>query len=176
MAEAKAAAPSPERGPAPSGSKPTLFIALAVINMLVVIGVGVMLYLGQKKNEAQPNIEDVVRGEKETLEAEKDAKDFIGKVIPLETFLVNLAGSRGRKLVKINMELEVSDDAAIEEIEKIKPKIRDYIIMIVSSKSFAEVETKEGKDELRSEIQNQVNLFLTRGKIQRVYFTEFIFN
>ena len=89
---------------------------------------------------------------------------------------MNLSGSRGRKLAKVNMEIEVNNDEVQEEIEKLKPKIRDVIIIILSSKSYAQVSTKEGKDSLRDEIRDKVNLFLTKGRIQRVYFTEFIYN
>lgn len=176
MAEA---APSPApSSPEPSGSggKPTLFILLAVINMAVVIGVGVMLYLSQKKKEAEPGIDDVIKGEHEKVQQEEKSKEFIGKLVPLETFLVNVSGSRGRKLVKINMELELTNSEVQEEVEKIKPKIRDYIIIIVSSKTFNEISTKEGKNTLRDEIKNQINLFLTKGQINKVYFTEFILN
>ena len=74
------------------------------------------------------------------------------------------------------MELEVNNAEVQEEIEKIKPKIRDYIIIIASSKSFAEISTKEGKDALRDEVRNQINLFLTKGQINKVFFTEFLFN
>ena len=74
------------------------------------------------------------------------------------------------------MELEVTNAEVQEEVEKIKPKIRDYIIIIASSKTFAEISTKEGKDALREEIKNQINLFLTKGQINKVYFTEFILN
>jgi flagellar protein FliL len=167
------AAPEPSGG---SGGKPTLFILLAIINMAVVIGVGVMLYLGQKKKEAEPGIDDVIKGEHEQVKKEEQSKDFIGKLVPLETFLVNVSGSRGRKLVKMNMELELTNSEVQEEVEKIKPKIRDYIIIIASSKTFAEISTKEGKDALREEIKNQINLFLTKGQITKVYFTEFILN
>jgi flagellar FliL protein len=176
VAEANAQ-PAPAPAPQPSGGsggKPTLFILLAVINMVVVMGVGAMLYLGQKKKEAEPGIDDVIKGEHEQVKKEEQSKDFIGKLVPLETFLVNVAGSRGRKLVKINMELELTSSEVQEEVEKIKPKIRDYIIIIASSKTFAEISTKEGKDALREEIKNQINLFLTKGQIVKVYFTEFI--
>lgn len=177
MAEQNAApAQSPDGAGSSSGGKPTLFILLAVINMAVVFGVGVMLYLGQKKKEAQPGIDDVIKGEAEKVHEEETSKEFIGKLVPLETFLVNISGSRGRKLVKINMELEVTNAEVQEEVEKIKPKIRDYIIIIASSKTFAEISTKEGKDALREEIKNQINLFLTKGQITKVYFTEFILN
>lgn len=142
--------------------------------MAVVMGVGFMLYLGQKKKEGEPGIDDVIKGESEKLHEETTSKEFIGRLVPLETFLVNVSGTRGRKLVKINMELEVTNAEVQEEVEKIKPKIRDYIIIITSSKTFAEISSKEGKDALREEIKNQLNLFLTKGKITKVYFTEFI--
>ena len=144
--------------------------------MAVVIGVGVMLYLGQKKKDLEPGIDDVIKGEHEQVQKDEKNKEFIGKLVPLETFLVNVSGSRGRKLVKMNMELEVTNAEVQEEVEKIKPKIRDYIIIIASSKTFGEISTKEGKDALREEIKNQINLFLTKGQITRVYFTEFILN
>lgn len=177
MAEQNAAAPAPApEASSSSGGKPTLFILLAVINMAVVIGVGAMLYLGQKKKEAQPGIDDVIKGEAEKTAEEANSKEFIGKLVPLETFLVNVSGSRGRKLVKMNMELEVTNAEVQEEVEKIKPKIRDYIIIIASSKTFNEISTREGKDALREEIKNQLNLFLTKGQITKVYFTEFILN
>lgn len=179
MAEANATPAAAPAAPGPSGSsggKPTLFILLAIINMAVVMGVGVMLYLGQKKKAMEPGIDDVIKGEHEQVQKDEQSKEFIGKLVPLETFLVNVSGSRGRKLVKMNMELEVTNAEVQEEVEKIKPKIRDYIIIIASSKTFNEISTKEGKDALRDEIKNQINLFLTKGQINKVYFTEFILN
>lgn len=179
MAEKNAATQvesAPAAAAAPSGQKPTLFIILALVNMLVVLGVGAMLFLGQKKKDAEPKIDDVIKGEAETQEAEKKSQDFIGQLIPLETFLVNLSGSRGNRLMKINMELEVDNAEVATEIDRIKPKIRDIIIIILSSKSYLQISSREGKDILRSEIKDQVNLFLTKGQIKRVYFTEFIAN
>lgn len=178
MAEEKAA-PQETEGPASGGGgkqKPTLFIILAVVNMAVVLGVGAMLWMGQKHKAAQPGIEDVIQGESEHLVEDAHNEEFIGKLVPLETFLVNLSGSRGRKLAKINMELEVSSVVVQEEIEQLKPKIRDIIIIILSSKTYAQISTKEGKEQLREEIRDQVNLFLTKGQISKVYFTEFIFS
>lgn len=182
MADAKAAqqaapTPTPEvSGGGSHGQKPTLFIILAVVNMFFVMAVGTMLYLGEKKKAAEPGLDHVIKGEAETQKVVEEQKEFIGKVVPLETFLVNLSDSRGRKLAKINLELEVSNNDVQEEIEKLKPKVRDIIIIILSGKSYQQISNKEGKDALRDEIRDQVNLFLTKGQIKKVYFTEFIFN
>lgn len=180
MAEENAAASAPvPAAPAggPSSKQPILLMALAVVNMLVVAGVGFMLYKGKKQEAAEPKIEHVIKGEHETQQAEAaEEKTFVGKVIPLETFIVNLAGSKGRRIAKVNMEIELKGESVQEEIEKRKAQIRDIIIILLSGKTYDEVSTKEGKELLREEIKDTVNAFLTKGKIQNVYFTEFIYN
>lgn len=173
-AAVEAAAPA---GGGSSGQKPIILIVMAVINMLIVAGVGFMLYQGRKKEAAEPKIDNVIKGEAQAQEKEKtEEKDFVGKVIPLETFIVNLAGSKGRKVAKVNMELELKGDKVAEEIEKRKAQIRDIIIIILSSKTYEEVATREGKDALRGEIKDTINSFLVQGKISNVFFTEFLYN
>lgn len=160
-----------------SGTKPALLYILVVINMLVVGGVGAMVYLGKKKEAEHATIEKVVEGEHQAQKEETEkADEFVGKMIPMETFYVNLAGNRGNRLLKVNMELEVESEKVIEEIEKRKPQIRDIIIIILSSKTFKDLESKQGKEGLRDEIKDAVNSFLTKGKIKHVHFTEFIYN
>lgn len=179
MAEQNAAPqePTAEKPPEVKVQRPTFFIVLAIVNMLVVATVAVLLYKGRKKEEAQPKIDDVITGEAHA-QAEEQVEDekVIGELIPMETFLVNLAGSRGNKVAKINLELEVDGTKVLEEIDKRKPQVRDIIIILLSSKTFEQVSTREGKDALRDEIRDTVNSFLTKGHIKRVYFTEFIFN
>lgn len=175
-AAAKAAAP-PAGNESGSGGKPVLLYALVVLNMLVVAGVGAMLYLGKKKEAEQPTLDKVIHGEAEAQhEEKKEEEDFVGKMIPMETFLVNLSGNRGNKLLKVNMELEVEGERISEEIDKRKPQVRDIIIILLSSKTYAQMESPEGKEFLREEIRETVNSFLTKGKIKRVHFTEFIVN
>ncbi len=189
MAEDNAAAKqAADGGQGSSGGKPIILYALVVLNMLVVAGVGFMLYAGKKKEDAhQKTIEAVVNGKAEGEHGAagghgeahgEDADEGVGlgKMIPMETFLVNLSGNRGNKVLKVNMELEVEGEKIADEIDKRKPQIRDIIIILLSSKTYAQLSTTEGKEFLRDEIKDTVNSFLTKGKIKRVLFTEFIFN
>lgn len=180
VAEEKAAAPDNHSSSSgSSGQKPILFIILAVVNMLVVAGVGYMIWAGKKKESAEPKLEHVIKGEHEAQEKEKhEEKEVVGRVVPLETFIVNLAGSKGRKVAKVNIEIELKDVGGnvADEIDKRKAQVRDIIIIILSSKSYEEVSNREGKDNLRSEIKDTINSFLTKGKITNVFFTEFIYN
>lgn len=175
---AEAAEKKQEFEDAPKAGKPMILYALVIINMLVVAGVGFMVYSGKKKEAAQPGISDVIAGEHEAQNdpgAQIDEKDFVGTMVPMEMFLVNLSGANGRKLLKVLMELEVEGTKVQEEIEKRKPQIRDIIITLLSSKTYEQVSSVEGKEYLREEVRDTVNSFLTKGKIKRVLFTEFIY-
>lgn len=177
MAEEKAKAPEAAAAApaaAPAGQKPILLIILVVINMAVVIGVGFMVW--KAKQSPPPTIDQIVAGEKQQAEAEKVVTEEVGKVIPLETFIVNLANSKGRKVLKVNMELEVTGSEIVQEVDNRKAQIRDFIIIILSVKTYEQISTKEGKDDLRTEIKDKVNSFLSKGKITNVYFTELIYN
>lgn len=157
-----------------SGLKSKLLIGLIILNMLVVAGVGYMLW---KSKQVQPaEIQQIIEGEKKTQETEKPEVEEVGKVVPLETFIVNLAGSKGRKVLKVNMDLEVKGADVVQEIDNRKAQIRDFIIIILSGKTFEEISTKEGKEQLRNEIKDNINTFLAKGKVSSVYFTELIYN
>ncbi len=204
MAEKEAAAPAAEaHGEKDAkGGKPILLYALVVLNMAVVGGVGFMVYAGRKHDQQNATaLEKAANGlakdgehggtaehgeakggEHGEAKSEhgaghsEEAQDYIGKTIPMETFLVNLSGNRGNKLLKVNMDLELEGGKIAEEIEKRKPQIRDIIIILLSSKTYAQLSSPEGKEFLRDEIRDTVNSFLTTGKIKRVLFTEFLFN
>ncbi len=160
-----------------SSQKPILFIGLAVFNLVVVIGVAYMLYSWKKHEEAKTTIQDVVEGEHAEQERDKlEEEELVGLSVPLETFLVNLAGVRGGRLLKVTMSLEVDSVDVQNEVEKRKAEIRDTILILLSSKSFDQVSSRDGKDFLREEVRDTLNSFLTKGKVKSVLFTEFFYN
>jgi flagellar FliL protein len=176
--------------------KPILLYAIVVLNIIAMLGVGMMLYKNkQKEAESAQTIDKAANGivkdaeakkvegegksegkEGEAKAGDKESEEYVGQMIPLETFLVNLSGNRGNKLLKVNMEFEVEGGKIGEEIDKRKPQIRDIIIILLASKTYNQLSAAEGKEFLRDEIRDTVNSFLSKGKIKRVLFTEFIFN
>lgn len=180
MAEANAPKEAPpEVKPAGGGGKAIILYALVAINMAVVIGVAMMVnkWRQDEVHSSKGKIKSVIEGEKEAQEADhkKKEEEYVGQMIPLETFLVNLAGSRGNKLLKVNMEFEVEGAKIVEEIEKRKPQIRDLIIIHLSSKTLDQIQDAEGKNKMRNEIRDTVNSFLTKGRIRQVLFTEILY-
>ncbi len=166
-------------------SQKLVFIVL-VMNTVVVIALAAVVWMGYKKSSSQVTLGDIAaekdgkkeeakegkgEGEKGKKEGEKDAPpdNFIK-----ESFTVNLADSQGSHFAQVEVNIEVDDAFAKEEIQKIRPKIRDFIVVVLSSKTFEQVESNDGKDFLREEIRNKINGYLTRGQIKNVYFTQFI--
>jgi flagellar FliL protein len=45
---------------------------------------------------------------------------------------------------------------------------------MLSSKTLEEISTAKGKDKLKEQIVNQLNLRLRDGNVRNVYFTEFV--
>ncbi len=165
---------------APEPKKPILLIAIAGLNMISMIAVAMVLWSSHKAEQKKPKIEDVVEAvHKEDSNrdpASINKEDIVGKLVPMETFLVNLAGSRGNKLVKMNIELEVDNNEVMAEIDKRKPQIRDKVIILLSSKDYEYMSGNKGKQLLRTEIKDMVNEFLVSGKIKNIYFTDLVVN
>ena len=98
----------------------------------------------------------------------------IGPIYALDTFIVNLVGGRGKNYLKAKIDLELTSDKTQTEIIKRLPQIRDSILTMLSSKSNDDINTLEGKHQLRAEIISTLNQYLRTGKVRNVYFTDFI--
>ncbi len=148
-----------------AGSKPLLKWAIIAVVVLVLVGGGV--FIGSKM-QLLPSTES-----KNDTAATKKEKE-IGKMWPMETFIVNLAGGKGRRYLKVRMNLELDHEKLELEVQQKVAQIRDSILILLSSKSFTQIESMEGKNTLREEILVRVNGLVTSGKVRGVYFTEFV--
>lgn len=92
----------------------------------------------------------------------------------LDTFLVNLADPGGKRYLKLTIDLELDNPKVIEEITQNNYKIRDSILLILSSKEFDDISTVGGKLALKKEIMTKLNSILTTGRVLDIYFTEFL--
>lgn len=89
-------------------------------------------------------------------------------------FMVNLADPLGRRFIKLSVDVEVADPAVALEVDKQKPRIRDSIILLLSSKSYADLATVESKHMLKNEITDRMNDILGTGKVYQVFITEMV--
>lgn len=148
-----------EEGSPPKGKKPLVKWIIIGLSVLIVIAGGTVgaLYF-TKKSAPKPAAKAVATT----------------ALWAMEPFIVNLVDNQGERYLKVIIELEVSDQACLAELNQIKPKLRDNILDLLTSKSYKELVDIVGKQRLRDEIGMRLGNFLTTGKIVKVYFTEFV--
>lgn len=145
------------------------WIIIAVV--IAVLGVGG--YFGYTMFMATP--EDGAATE-EMAEGEEDVplESLEGQIVPLPLFLVNLADPLGRRYLKLGIEVEVRDAAAQEALARYDAKIKDSLLMLLSSKTMDGLSSMKSKMELKLEIADRLNQILGTGSILRVYITEMV--
>ncbi len=91
----------------------------------------------------------------------------------LEPFNTNLDGVP-RRLIRMEVNLEMLDQRGFEEIFTLGAEARDSIIRILNNTRYDDIETVQGKLHLKNQIVSQLNGFLHQGVIQNVYFSDFV--
>jgi flagellar protein FliL len=144
-----------------------------VVLLVVVVGLGGGGFFAWKTG--MPN--RFLGGEKQAHASKGEKKEApldVGPTRSLDTFIVNLADPHGKRYLKVKMDLELSDEKVIPEMDKRLPQLRDTILTTLCSKTYDEIGTLEGKMQLRMEIMARLNQYFKAGKIKNLYFTEFI--
>jgi len=95
-------------------------------------------------------------------------------LVSLPTFVVNLADPLGRRYLKLSMDVELLNKGAAEKIKKNESKVRDAVILLLSSKTFADLSSMESKLALKDEIVSRLNQIVGGSMVLRVYFTEMV--
>jgi flagellar FliL protein len=148
----------------PQKSKKTLVIGVA-IGFLVLASInGLLVWKVLSHDSADAGVVE------EKVEAVDEEEGFMHRLDP---FIVNLFDERGVRYLKVRLDIELWD-ATEEEIQKKTPKIRDSLIVLLSSKKYEEIGSLEGKARLREEILFRLNRILGEGKAKEVYFTDFV--
>lgn len=96
------------------------------------------------------------------------------KPIPLPSITVNLADPPGNRYLKIGLEVEVSAPDAVAGLQNQTARVRDAIILLLSSKTVGQLTSSEGKVLLKNEIAARLNQILGASRVVRIYFTEFV--
>ena len=95
-------------------------------------------------------------------------------LVPLAPFLVNLTGDQGQRYLRLVAQVEVRGELSKDELEKHLPEVRNRLIFLLSSKTFADIGNTQGKYDLQAEITKNINETLDGPFIKKTYFTEFI--
>lgn len=156
-----------------TGSKKPIGMIIGIILGLAVLGGGgyyaYITFFQEKPVEEAP-----AEGEGAEGKAPVEEDVSLGVMFPLDPFVVNLAGSEGKRFLKVTISLELSTPEVHVELKENIHKITDSVLVLLSSKAFEDVYSVQGKFKLKDEITTRVNRFLVVGHVKDAYFTEFI--
>jgi flagellar FliL protein len=103
-----------------------------------------------------------------------DPEVNMGPMVDMREFIVNIISDDNSHYLRMSMTIELSNQAAYDEIEMRMPQIRDAILMLASNKTFEELYDLYGKKQLKAELLIELNEMLTKGEAVAVYFTDFV--
>ena len=165
------------------GGSNVLLIVVASVLFLILIGGGVAGYL--LLNQDSEVIEDankaaqtqaVVTKKSTTTTSSTRGTNYaeIGQMYPMEQFVVNLYSEGGARYLKTALNLELAGEELAMELDAKKPIVRNIIISALSAKTYEEISTIKGKENLKDEIVLNINEIITDGKVNNIFFTDFV--
>lgn len=155
-----------------SGKKGKFLLLPILILFLLAVGLTTYFLLYQG---AWAGLTGSEQGGKEGNASRKASeKSGLGPTIELDNFVVNITDGERTRYLKTGITLEAMDKKTKKEIEQRKPQIRDAILFLSSNKNFRELRDLQGKKQLQADLQHKINSILQKGKVKRIFFTEFV--
>lgn len=156
------------------GGKKKLIIILAAVLLLAGGGGAGYYFLVMK-----PHKEELARKQAEESKAASMIKPVpeeakIGPMVEIKEFVVNIIGQDAAHYVKASLSLELDKEATLDEVNKRMPQIRDAILLLISNKTFEELQDIQGKNQVKAELKSKLNSILKTGQVNNVYLTDFV--
>lgn len=170
MAEEQPLVENDQVGPAPRSSLVNILLVVVLILIAGVVG----YYAQELISESSMSKTSPSAAQTQPVTMARTAAPAVGVMVPLEPFMVNLARTKGSRILKVTVTLELNNPGVQPEVEDNRQKIMDSILVLLSSKTFEDVYSIQGKFKLKDEITTRVNRFLAMGHVKEVYFSEFL--
>ncbi len=97
-----------------------------------------------------------------------------GDFYTIEGIVVNPAESQGKRFLLIDIAMETSSANVIAELDDKNVVIRDSILKVLASQTVADLSALDKRTILKEDIRDAVNRILGQGKVDHLYFTQFV--
>ena len=94
-------------------------------------------------------------------------------LVKMGEFVTNLAGADNRRFVKIQIDMEAGSQEAAAELLVKTSQVRDQVLMVLRSKTVADLAGPEGMRRLGADLVAGTNRVLVDGGVSAIYFVEF---
>ncbi|HHO67868.1 MAG TPA: hypothetical protein ENK12_02445 [Gammaproteobacteria bacterium] len=169
--------------PKKSGKSKLIIIVVAVVLLLGVSVTATLFLTGMLGGDEAVAEEGAADGAKAGAKAKKDkaAKKVKAPLnyVPLDPpFVVNFADDSEARFLQVTVELGTRDTEVIDQIKEHRPAIRNNLVMLFSSQDPVSLNSREGKEKLRSdtlaEVQKVLKAETGEAGVEAVFFTSFV--
>jgi len=105
---------------------------------------------------------------------ERPRREVFGPLVMLDPFVVNLNEPGSPRYLKIQLQVELLDGAAVKTFEKSKTLVRDDLLSYLSGLTMAETLGAENKNHIRGELESRVGELVGEGRVRRIVFADFV--
>lgn len=130
-----------------------------------------------------PQVTALVTNTGETAEiiAEEEAAEPIeyGEFMELKGFMINPAGTGGRRALMVNLGMEASSPEILESVTSKEILFRDRVLGKLSKLTVDELSDISIRDSIKTDLLLELNSLLNKEEeeqLSRLYFTAFILN
>lgn len=97
-----------------------------------------------------------------------------GQFLEVQGLIVNPAHTEGRRYLMVNVGLESAQPKVLEELEQKEVVVRDTLIKLLGHHTVEELAAIERRAQLKEELRQAVNGLLSKGAVDRIYFTQYV--
>ncbi len=155
------------------GSSKKLIIMIALGLIILSIGAGGAFFFMSGSEE--PVEGEVAEGEMTEEEMNKEVAIY-HDLHP--AFVANFSGKSNKNYMQVYIVAMAYEDSVIQDLQLHMPVIRNNVLMTLSSTTSQEIETVEGKEQLRQKVLLKMKETMKEKTgeegIQDIYFTKFV--
>ena len=153
------------------GNKKKLFLIIGVIVLILLIAgcFGAWFFLKEKPAPVDEN-----NPAQNVPVPALDQQSQIGPMVNIDEFVVNIISGDAAHYVKASLTVELTNEEVTLEVEQRMPQMRDAVLLLISNKTYEELQDLQGKKQLKAELTSKINSFLRTGKVTSIYFTNFV--
>ena len=153
------------------GGKKKFFIIIGIVVLILLIGGGVGAWFFLKE---KPVLGDEKTPGPNVPVPALQQQSQIGPMVNIDEFIVNIISGDAAHYVKASITVELTNVEVQAEVEQRMPQMRDAILLLISNKTYEELQDLQGKKQLKAELSSKINSFLQTGQVVSIYFTNFV--
>jgi flagellar FliL protein len=153
------------------GKKKKFFLIIGAVLLVLLLGGGVgAWYLLQDKTATEDDKDPAQQVPVPALNQSAQ----IGPMVNIDEFIVNIISGDVAHYVKASLTVELTNVEVQTEVAQRMPQMRDAILLLISNKTYEELQDLQGKKQLKAELTGKINSFLQTGQVTSIYFTNFV--